>query len=56
LYGAVFRHEKTVPYTQTRWADADELKRLRELGRLFRAGATGARLDQLKKPKPRPTL
>jgi DNA invertase Pin-like site-specific DNA recombinase len=36
------------------WADADELKRLRELGRLFRAGATGAQLDKLKKPKPRP--
>jgi DNA invertase Pin-like site-specific DNA recombinase len=36
------------------WADADELKRLRELGRLFRAGATGTRLDKAKKPKPRP--
>src|SRR5262249_52959339 len=36
------------------WADADELKRLRELGRLFRAGATGTRLDKVKKPKPRP--
>jgi DNA invertase Pin-like site-specific DNA recombinase len=36
------------------WADADELKRLRELGRLFRAGATGPRPDGLKEPKPRP--
>jgi DNA invertase Pin-like site-specific DNA recombinase len=36
------------------WADADELKRLRELGRLFEAGATGTRLDKVKKPKPRP--
>src|SRR5262245_20547202 len=36
------------------WADADELKRLRELGRLFRAGATGTRLDKLKKLKRRP--
>jgi hypothetical protein len=35
------------------WADADELKRLRELGRLFRARVTGMRLDQLKKPRPR---
>jgi hypothetical protein len=36
------------------WADADELKRLRELGRVFRAGARGTRLDQLKKPRRRP--
>jgi hypothetical protein len=36
------------------WADADELKRLWELGRLFEVGASGTRLDKLKKPKPRP--
>jgi hypothetical protein len=36
------------------WADADELRRLRELGRLFRAKAAGPRLDELKKAKPRP--
>jgi hypothetical protein len=36
------------------WADADELRRLRELGRLFEAKVTGPRLDKLKRPKPRP--
>jgi hypothetical protein len=36
------------------WADADERRRLRELRRSMRAGATGARLAKLKKPKCRP--
>jgi DNA invertase Pin-like site-specific DNA recombinase len=36
------------------WADADELRRLRELERLLRAGASQARLAKLKEPKPRP--
>ena len=36
------------------WADADELRRLRELGRLFHARGTGRRLAKLKKPKPGP--
>ena len=36
------------------WADAEELKRIRELGRAFQAGASGKRLAKLKKPKPRP--
>jgi hypothetical protein len=34
------------------WADADELRRLRELHRLLQAGVTGVRLTRLKKPKP----
>jgi DNA invertase Pin-like site-specific DNA recombinase len=37
------------------WADAEELKRLRKLRRLLQAGVKGARLAELKKPKPRPT-
>src|SRR5262249_55263424 len=36
------------------WADADELRRLRELHRLPRTWANKARLAELKKPKPRP--
>jgi DNA invertase Pin-like site-specific DNA recombinase len=36
------------------WADADELRRLRELGRLFEAKVSGPRLDKLKRPKRRP--
>jgi DNA invertase Pin-like site-specific DNA recombinase len=35
-------------------ADDDELRRLRELCRLIRAGVRGARLTKLKKPNPRP--
>jgi hypothetical protein len=35
------------------WADADELRRLRELRRLLRTGAPRARLAELKKPKHR---
>ncbi len=37
------------------WADADELRRLRELRRLPRTWANKERLAELKKPKPRPT-
>jgi hypothetical protein len=33
------------------WADADELRRLRELGRCLDAGESGPRLEELKKPK-----
>jgi hypothetical protein len=36
------------------WADADELKRLRELSKLLRAGVTGPRMARLKKPNLRP--
>jgi len=36
------------------WADASELRRLRELHRLPRTWATKQRLAELKKPKPRP--
>jgi hypothetical protein len=36
------------------WADADELKRIRELGRAFQAGAPREGLNHLKKPKSRP--
>jgi len=36
------------------WADAGELRRLRELGRLFEAKVTGPRLDKLKRPNRRP--
>ena len=35
------------------WADAGELRQLRELGRLFEANVTGPRLDKLKRPKAR---
>jgi hypothetical protein len=37
------------------WADAGELNRLRKLRRLLQAGVKGARLAELKKPRPRPT-
>jgi len=33
------------------WADADELRRLRTLGRFLEEGRPGARLEELKKPK-----
>ncbi len=36
------------------WADADELRRLRDLRRVLRTGASQARLARLKTPKPRP--
>ena len=36
------------------WADARELRRLRDLHRLPRTWANKARLAELKKPKPRP--
>jgi DNA invertase Pin-like site-specific DNA recombinase len=36
------------------WADADDLRRLRELHELPRTWANKARLAELKKPKPRP--
>jgi hypothetical protein len=36
------------------WADASELRRLRELHRLPRTWASKARLAELKEPKPRP--
>ena len=36
------------------WADADELRRLRELHALPRTWANKTRLAKLKKPKPRP--
>ena len=36
------------------WADASELRRLRELHRLPRTWATKGRLAELTKPKPRP--
>jgi DNA-binding transcriptional MerR regulator len=36
------------------WADASELRRLRELHRLPRTWANKCRLAELKKPKPRP--
>jgi hypothetical protein len=36
------------------WADASELRRLRELHRLPRTWATKSRLAELKQPKPRP--
>ena len=36
------------------WADADELRRLRELHALPRTWANKKRLAKLKKPKPRP--
>jgi hypothetical protein len=36
------------------WADADELKRLRELHRLPRTWANKERLAELQKPKQRP--
>jgi DNA invertase Pin-like site-specific DNA recombinase len=36
------------------WADASELRRLRELHRLPRTWSTRARLAELKQPKPRP--
>ncbi len=35
------------------WADADELRRLRELGRCLEAGESGPRVEKLKKPKRR---
>jgi hypothetical protein len=37
------------------WADADELRRLRQLHRLPRTAANRERLAALKKPKQRPT-
>jgi DNA-binding transcriptional MerR regulator len=37
------------------WADAAELRRLRELHRLPRTWANKGRLAELKKPTPRPT-
>jgi DNA invertase Pin-like site-specific DNA recombinase len=37
------------------WADASELRRLRELHRLPRTWQNKARLEELKKPKPRPS-
>jgi hypothetical protein len=36
------------------WADADELRRLRELRRLPRTWANKERLAELRKPKQRP--
>ena len=36
------------------WADASELRRLRELHRLPRTWANKGRLAELTKPKPRP--
>lgn len=36
------------------WADASELRRLRELHRLPRTWATRGRLAELTRPKPRP--
>jgi DNA invertase Pin-like site-specific DNA recombinase len=39
---------------QVIWADASELRRLRELHRLPRTWATKGRLAELKQPKPRP--
>ena len=36
------------------WADADELRRLRELHQLPRTWANKSRLAELKQPKPRP--